>query len=256
MNDLDDLKLAMQSPPDYTPSELDLSEIMRVGGQVRRRRRLIAGSTAAAAVVVLLVGGSQLIDTGNDPGRGTPIAPGAAASPTAPAPTAGASPEPTPPFEAPDEPLGTVIRTGLPAKGGEWVFYGVAVDVPTLPNTRFGIMLGVRQHNGDIRSSVVINETEGPDRAPGFHTGEGSMNVDGGTTPPFGYFVGEAYKITATVNGKPVKAGLQRWSKDPSVVVYWFDPAKVGPGAKLTRVVAYDRLGKKLSSGETHFGVG
>jgi hypothetical protein len=39
MNDLDDLKRALQSPPGYAPRELDLGEIIRVGGRVRLRRR-------------------------------------------------------------------------------------------------------------------------------------------------------------------------------------------------------------------------
>jgi hypothetical protein len=251
MNDLEDLKLAMQSPPGYAPGELNLGEIMRVGGQVRRRRKLIAGSAAAAAVVVLLVGGSQLIGTHDNPGRGTPLAPAAAPSPSL-TPTA----QPTPTFEAPEEPLGTVIRTGLPAKGGEWVFYGVNVEIPQQPDTHFGIMLGVRQHDGAVQSAVETNETEGAARDAGFHAAEGSMVIDQGATPSFGYFVGPAYRITAIARGKTVTAGRQKWSKDPSVVVFWFDPAKVRPGTTLSHLTAYDRLGRKLPSEEAHFGVG
>jgi hypothetical protein len=150
-----------------------------------------------------------------------------------------------------------MIRTGLPSKQGEWVFYAVAIDEAALPNTHFGIMLGQRKKNGDITSSVLINETEGADRTPGFHRGEGSMVVDGGTTPAFGYFVGKPYRITALAHGKTVAAGQHVWSTDPSVMVFWFDPAKVGAGTQLTKLTAYDRAGKKLASaGNAGFGVG
>jgi hypothetical protein len=252
MNDLDDLKRAMQSPPGYLPRELDLGEIMQAGGRLRRRRRLATGVGAAAAVVALLVGGSQLIGTRTNTGLRTPTAPAAAAPESPPVPT----PDPSP-SEATKKPLGDVIRTGLPSKQGEWLFYAVAIDEPALPDTHFGIMLGQRRKNGDIISSVLINETEGADRTPGFHRGEGPMVVDGGATPAFGYFVGKPYRITALVHGKTATASLHAWSTDPSVVVFWFDPATVGTGAQLTKLTAYDRVGKKLASaGNTGFGVG
>jgi hypothetical protein len=252
MNDLDDLKRAMQSPPGYAPRELDLGDIMRSGGRLRLRRRLATGAAAAAAVVAVLVGGSQLIGTRTNPGPGTPIAPGAAAPATTPAPRPTVAPsEPT------KKPWGAVIRTGLASKKGEWVFYAVAIDEAAVPHTRFGIMLGQRQSTGDIVSSVLINEVNGSDRAPGFHQGEGPMVIAGGVSPAFGYYVGKPYRITAVVHGKTVTAGQRAWSTDPSVVVFWFDPAKVGTGTPLTKLTAYDRLGKKLASaGNAGFGVG
>jgi hypothetical protein len=252
MNDLDNLKRAMQSPPGYTPGELDLADIMRAGGRLRLRRRLVTGAAAAAAVVVLLVGGSQLIGTRTNPGLGTPIAPGAAA----PTPTAAPWPTTTP-TEPPKKPWGAVIRTGLPSKQGEWVLYGVAINEAALPDTRFGIMLGQRLRTGAIASSVLINEATVTDRAAGFHQGEGPMVIAGGTTPAFGYFVGTPYRITAIVHGKTVTASQRAWSTDPSVVVFWFDPATVGAGTPITKLTAYDPRGRKLASaGDAGFGVG
>jgi hypothetical protein len=252
MNDLDDLKRAMQSPPGYTPGELDLGDIMRAGGRLRRRRRLVTGAAAAAAIVVLLVGGSQLIDAKSNSLPGTPTEQAAAAPGSPPVPTP--SPSAT---EAPKQPWGAVIRTGLASKNGEWVFYAVAIDDAAVPDTHFGIMLGQRLHNDVIVSSVLVNEVSGADRAPGFHRGEGPMVVDGGTIPAFGYVVGKPYRITAVVHGKTVTASQRAWSKDPKVVVFWFDPAKVGTGTPITKLTAYDRLGKLLASGgNSGFGVG
>jgi len=250
MNDLDDLKRAMQSPPGYAPGELDLGEIMRSGGRLRLRRRLVTGAPAAAAVVVLLVGGSQLIGPRTNPGRGTPIAPAAAAPVSTPAtpPTVVGS-EPT------QKPWGTLIRTGLVTPYGEWVFYAVAIKEAAIPDTHFGITLG--QLRGDqLDASILINESHGSDRAPGFHSGETPTNIGGRTTPAFGYYVGKPYRITAVLHNKTVTATQRAWSIDPSVVVFWFDPAEVGLGASLTHLTAYDRLGKKLASGNPSLGAG
>jgi hypothetical protein len=251
MNDLDDLKRAMQSPPGYAPRELDLGDIMRSGGRLRRRRRLATGAAAAAAVVALLIGGSQLINTKNNL-PGTPTEPAAAAPGSPPVP----APSPSP-FEAPQKPWGAVIPTGLASKNGEWVFYAVAIDEAAVPDTHFGIMLGERLHNDVIVSSVLVNEVKGADTTPGFHQGEGPMVIAGGTSPAFGYFVGKPYRITAVVHGKTVTASQRAWSTDRSVVVFWFDPAKVGAGVPITKLIAYDRLGKVLASaGNAGFGVG
>jgi hypothetical protein len=253
MNDLRDLKRAMQSPPGFTARELDLGDIMQAGGRLRRRRRLAVGSAAAVAVVALLVGGSQLIGGRPVAGAGTPIAPGAG-----PAPTAGATarPDPAPSDPAADKPLGDVIRTGLTAKDGAWVLYAVPVDEPALPDTHFGIMLGVRQPGGHIVPSVESNEVTGSALAPGFHGGEASQVVDGRTTLTFGYYVGEPSRIQAKAEGRTITARTGVWSQDPSVTMYWFSTADAGPDARVTGVTAYDRRGKELPSGNAGFGVG
>lgn len=269
MSDLVDLKRAMQSPPDFAPRELDLSEIMRAGGRIRTRRRLAAGAAAALAVVVVLVGGSQLIGTKNNSGLGTSTAPaggGPGREPVATSSTAlsdatpgTATPTATPGTASPEPTrtaLGAVIRTGLASKDGEWVFYAVAVDEPTLPDTRFGIMLAQRQPNGRLAASVMINETEGSDRSAGFHQGQASSLIGGQTTPTFGYYVGDVYRIATIVHGKTMNADLRAWSQDPSVKVFWFNPTKVPRNVPLTKVIAYDRQGRKLATGTDGFGVG
>jgi hypothetical protein len=169
----------------------------------------------------------------------------------------GSTPAPTPTStEAPQKPLGAVLRTGLMSKSDEWVFYAVAIDEAVLPNTHFGIMLGLRRPNGDIVSSTLINETGRSDRAAGFHQGEGPMVIDGRSTPAFGYFVGKPHRITAVVQGKTVAADLRALGDDPSLVVFWFDPVKAGPGSALTHLTAYDGLGHKLAATGAGFGVG
>ena len=250
MNDLDDLKEALHAPPGFAAGSLDLAVIMRDGGRLRRRRRLAAGSAAAVAGVALLVGGNQLIALDDpSPRTGAAQVPGAQVS-ASPAPAISAT-EPT------NDALGDVIGTGLRAKQGEWVLYATAVSEPAIPETTFGIMLGVRKPNGELVSSVVVNETEGSDKAPGFHGLEGSMTIDAGRSPAFGYYVGPAVKITVERAGSPtITARQARWSEDPAVVIFWIEPAKVPEGAMLRRATAYDHAGTKLSGGRSTFGVG
>jgi hypothetical protein len=250
MNDLDDLRDALHTPPGFVAGSLDLTTIMRDGGRLRRGRRLAAGSAAAVAGVALLVGGNQLIAHDNPSPRT-----GAAQAPASQVP---ARPVPDPTATGPtDDALGDVIRTGLPAKQGEWVLYATAISDPAIPGTTFGVMLGVRKPNGEVVESITTNETEGSDRAPGFHGLEGSMIVEAGKSPPFGYFVGKATRITVERAGSaPLTAHQAVWSEDPDVVIFWFDPEKVPEGAYLRNATAYDRGGDKLPAGHTSFGVG
>jgi len=150
------------------------------------------------------------------------------------------------------QPLGDVIETGIAAKTGKWVFFAEAVDEKAIPQTHFGIMAGRLLPGGELTSDVMANETEGSDRAPGFHAVEGSMGLDAGKSPTFGYYVGSATKITAKAGGKTVTAKQAAWSEDPSVVVFWFAPSVSGVGAP----TAYDAAGKKLPSGHSSIGVG
>jgi hypothetical protein len=117
-------------------------------------------------------------------------------------------------------------------------------------------MLGVRKKNGELESGVMSNETEGSATAPGFHALEGSMVIDPGRTPAFGYYVGAATKITAKIHGKPVTAHHAAWSENPQVVIFWFDPAKLSAGSNPDGATAYDRSGRKLPGGHSSFGVG
>lgn len=137
--------------------------------------------------------------------------------------------------------LGDVIDTG------DWLLYAKSVDIAALPDTHFGIMAGHKKADGTLDDSVMTNETEGSDRAPGFHAVQGSMNVGGKQAPTFGYYVGSATKITGTAHGKTVTAGQATWSEDPSVKVFWFDPAVSGVG----QLAAYGADGKKLPTGHS-----
>jgi hypothetical protein len=239
MNDLDDLRHALESPPGYAPRSLDLAEIIGAGGRLRRRRRLAAGAAGALAVVVLLVGGSQLLGSPAHPVSRTPQAP-AAAAPQG------------------DGTLGDVIRTGMAVPGGhgEWVFYAVPVDERALPDTKFGIMLGVRDTAGELHPVIVSNEVKGGDRTTGFHADTAAQNINGRDTPAFGYYAGGAKSIIGTVRDRKVSAHVAPWSEDPSVTVFWFTLADVPAQAQVTGIAAYDRTGKKLPSGSSGFGVG
>ncbi|WP_249024635.1 hypothetical protein, partial [Couchioplanes caeruleus] len=65
MTDLDDLKDAMHSTPDFEPRPLDLGAVMAQGGRLRRRRRLAMGAASATTVLALLVGGGVLARAGD-----------------------------------------------------------------------------------------------------------------------------------------------------------------------------------------------
>jgi hypothetical protein len=232
MNDLSTLKRAMDAPPGYTPSELDLAGIVRAGGRLRFRRRLAAGSVSTAAVLAVLIGGSQLIPGSQTEGGVRP----------ANADQSG--------------PIGTVIDTGLATTGGTWVLYGIRLNEKQLEGIPFGIMLGIRQADGRVTPSVEINETEGSALAPGFHVGELSQNLNGRDTLTFGYYVGRPHRIAAKVRGKQVSAGFKAWSEDPSVTVFWFNLTDAGPDTAVTGLTAYDSRGEKMVSGNPGFGVG
>ena len=60
-------------------------------------------------------------------------------------------------------------------------------------------MLGHAVDGKEPVDAVMANETEGSDKAPGFHAVQGSMEIDQGVTPTFGYYAGPAAKITGEV---------------------------------------------------------
>ncbi len=132
------------------------------------------------------------------------------------------STDPTP-TGAGDEMLGDMIRTGLPARGGEWVIWAVRIDHPAAGQpSGTGIITGPPE-------SVTF----------GFMLGAG-MNVNGRDTPMFGYYVGAAEKITS--NGR--RAELRAWSEDDAVKVFWLKP-----GQPAGRLAAYDANGRQLPGG-------
>jgi len=252
MNDLDDLKDALHSPPGFAARSLDLDAIMTAGGRRRRARRLAVSATSGLAVVAVLIGGGWLAARDDRAAPGPGFVPPAAASAS---PSAAPSESAPPSDGSATAPLGQVISTGLKAKQGAWVIYAVGISDARLPDTHFGIMIGRRMSDGSFTSDVVSNDVEGSDTSKGFHALEGTMNVNDEDIPAFGYYVGPATKITVKAGAKTIEAGHARWSKDASVVMFWFDPAKIG-AAHLTKLTAYGASGAKLTAGKTEFGVG
>ena len=144
--------------------------------------------------------------------------------------------------------VGDIVKTG----SGDWVLYAQTIKEKRLPKIHFGVMLGRRSADGALEDAVMANEVEGSDRAPGFHAVQGSMNVNGRQTLTFGYYVGPAEKITGKAHGKQVTAGLATWSEDSSVHFFWFAPSVQEVG----HLVAFDKSGEKLPTGDATIGVG
>ncbi|MFJ9784366.1 hypothetical protein ACIRSS_32660 [Amycolatopsis sp. NPDC101161] len=234
MNDLDDFRAALRQPPDEPFAEPDLAAIMAGGTRLRRRRRVLtgaAGIAAAAVVVLVFVFAVQLRQP----------APAPIAQPPAPVPATSTTPAP-----AEDQPMGAVIGTGIRTGRGEIVFFARPVDLPQLPDIHFGLVAGFRS-GGTLQSVLMTNEFRGSDRSFGFHAADGGELSGNDVIPVFGYFAGQVARITTTVHGKTVDASLAKWSEDPNVVVFWFDPVAVPNSAVLTPLIAYDAAGKRLT---------
>jgi hypothetical protein len=234
MNELDDFRAALRQPPGEPFAEPDLAKIMADGTRLRRRRRVLtgtAGVAAAAAVVLVVVFAIQLRQP----------APAPVAQPPAPVPAVSTTGEP--PAE---QAIGEVVATGIRTRTGELVFYARAIDVAQLPDVRFGLVAGIRSGNS-LQAVLVTNEFRGSDRSFGFHATDGGETIGDQLIPVFGYFAGPAARITTTVHGTTVEAKLAKWTADPGVVFFWFDPAAVPDSAVLTPLIAYDADGKRLT---------
>ncbi|MGW4297831.1 hypothetical protein ACWEH1_33070 [Micromonospora chersina] len=242
MNEVDELRRAMRATERADRTGLDLAGIMREGRRVRRRRR-VAGTGAVAAVVAVLIGVGGTVARTRPP---EPPGPAATAASTA---TAGPSPTPTPgPTGPPVRPAGAVVGSGIRYGPDERVFYLVPVDVPGLPGVTIGLAAGRRSPTGELTTDYLVNDVEGSDRRPGFHQiGYDQQRVPtDAPVPTFGYFVGPAARIVGTVDGRHVEARLARWSEDPRLVIFWFDPGVLAPGTPLDGIVARDARGRKL----------
>jgi hypothetical protein len=218
----------------------------------KKIRWVYAAGAAVACAGVLVAANVAFAKTQSPQDVSAGAALGLAVSASSEAPT----PPPTPtastsPADESQKPEGTVVDTGIKAKDGTWVLYAVPVSVKELKSTHFGLMLGRRLPDGSVSADVVTNETSGSDKAKGFHAGQGGMNVNGEDTLTFGYYVGAATKITGQAHGKSVVAKQATWSKDRSVVFYWFAPKTTVSGLK-----AYGSNGRALTSGNSSIGVG
>ncbi len=247
MIDIDTFRSGLQAGPAEPFRALDVDQVMVRGRRMRLRRRLLAcGGAGGVAAAVLAVSAGAGWFTGPAPAPNQFAgAPAAAPSPSAPSAV------------APSGLRGTVVHTGIHlSNGGEVVMYVVTVDEPSLPKVHFGVMAGGFSPDNVVIGLVMSNEVNGSDRAPGFHAVQAPTTVEAGAVPEFGYYVGPAAKITGTAGGHKVTAGQAHWSEDPSVVVFWFDPARVPGGHDVTGLTAYDAAGHRLTSGNTTIGHG
>jgi hypothetical protein len=241
MNDLDDFRAALRESPSEPFAEPDLTRIMADGTRIRRRRRVLTttGGLAAAVVVVLVVVFAvQLRQPSSAP---------VAQPPAPPSPTSSVPPPTTADKPPPAKPLGDVIGTGIRTAAGEIVIFAKAVDEPQiLPDIHFGLVAGFRS-GANLEPVLATNEFRGSDRSFGFHATDGGEVLRDQVIPVFGYFAGQAGKITTTVHGKTVQANLATWTEDPSVVIFWFNTTDVPDSASLTPLVAYDKNGNRLT---------
>ncbi|MBC6445599.1 hypothetical protein [Actinokineospora xionganensis] len=237
MTDIDRLRAALREPVEFAP--VDVEQIMAAGTRIRRRRQLRNGMAAVAgvaAVMVIIVGGAGRLRTAPVQPAGTPSL------------TITSTPRPVSLSGKPI--IGDVIRTGDLHEWGELAFYLYPIDEPSLPQTRFGLVAGRMSPEGRITDLYTINETDGPDKAPGFH-GSSVANA-AGRLPAFGYYTGPATKITAVIEGKTMQAHQADWSEDRSVKVWWFDYSTAEP----TNLAAFDASGAPLPLGNNGFGRG
>jgi hypothetical protein len=264
MIELEQLRDAMESPPDFVPIVLDLDRVMVAGGRIRRRRRAATAAASGVAVVTLLVVGSQLTNSGNHPATDAaaagPVPSGLAPSGLAPSGLAPSGLVPSglmPSAVNSSAPgiLGTVVETDRWVNDRQWIIYAETTD-PDRLNETMTLVLG-RTKTGYINdySADVIGSDAGDARmSPGFHAVRTSRVVDGWTTPTFGYYTGDAARISArnTVTGKTVDAHLTAWTgfgPHDKAQIFWFDFDQFHPPVTLTDFTAYDSNGDKLHAG-------
>lgn len=240
MTELDELRDAMESPPDYVPVALDLGHIMAAGGRVRRRRRATTIAASSVAVVALLIVGGQLTNL-----RAAPAATGAAY----PEPS---GIEPSAMISSAPGILGRVVETGRWVDGRQWILYVETVD-PNKLNENMTLVLG-RTKTGyinDFTADIIGSDTGDTRMHQGFHAVEPATVKGGRDTPTFGYYAGNATRISArdTATGRTVDAHLTAWSgfgAKEKAQIFWFDFAQGQTPANLTALTAYDKNGKKL----------
>jgi hypothetical protein len=256
MNDLDDLRDAMHTTPGFEPQPLDIAAVLTAGGRLRRRRRIAVGAASGLAVLALLVGGVQLTRLGTQQPGGVAAGqmPGTSTTATARPSASGVAEKPAGPD--PGVAFGDVVGTGMTVEGLDRLLWMQRIDEPVLPDTSMGLVAGRRAADGELLVDVINNEVEGSDRAPGFHALEMAMVVNGQAVPAFGYYVGDAAKITVRADGRTVRAQQATWSEDRSIVLFWFALNKVKPTSQVGKAAAYDRDGRRLPAGNAAFGVG
>ncbi|TDC36773.1 hypothetical protein E1211_12475 [Micromonospora sp. 15K316] len=250
MNEADRLRAAMRATESTAHAPLDLAAVVREGRRLRRRRRLAGTGAAGLVLAVAVAVPVALRPDGPPPQRpAEAITTGSVATPTT-APTASATPDArATPGSTDRKPVGTVVSSGIRYGDQERVFYFVPIGVPELPGVKIGLVAGRRDADGRLTPDLLINDVEGRDRHAGFHQIGYDQQGDRQVLPPvptFGYFVGPATRIVGTVDGRQVPAELARWSVDPGVVIFWFEPTVLTPGVRLDGIVALDKRGERL----------
>ena len=147
-------------------------------------------------------------------------------------------------------PLGDLIHTGLRDPGGEeYVIYGVTGGGVRSPKD-FGFAIGFLESKNGVTADDWVTEWEGSPSAPGFHPMNGQKElVDDSVQPAYGYYAGTPATITVKEAGRVIEAHLARWSHDPGITVFWFDPADVQDDERWAELGAYDAAGTKLPDG-------
>ncbi|NHC45695.1 hypothetical protein [Motilibacter aurantiacus] len=251
----DDLRMELSSLPPAFDLGTSADELLARGRRRRRagRTALTAGAVALAAVAGLgVVRAGSLGTTEQEPmpGAGGPAAPGLAAT---------AAPDVTADGTADvrgRQAIGAVVRTGEPLLTGERVLWVAPVDEPALPDVEFGVVEGVLDTaTGRISQATLANEVQGSSDSPGFHA---TQLVQDGTAAwrLFGYFVGDAARVSVVVDGRRVEAGTSRWSEDSGVVLWWASGASTSDRPVIAGPTAYSADGKELPAGRKGVSVG
>jgi hypothetical protein len=242
MNETDQLREAMRATERTARTDLDVTTILREGRRLRRRR-LASVSAVVLSLAVLAVGIAIGVERIRPP-EPDRRADAAITAPTHPPVATGPGP-----WEQGPQPVGDVVDSGIRYGDDQRVFYMVSVDEPDLPRVTIGLVAGRRAAGGALTPDFLANDVSGSDRRPGFHQIGYDPSGSVQTRPPiptFGYFVGPAARILGTVDRRQVPARLARWSEDPQVVIFWFDPKVLMPGVRLDGIIARDAEGRKL----------
>ncbi|WP_199516368.1 hypothetical protein [Nucisporomicrobium flavum] len=168
-------------------------------------------------------------------------------------PATPASPGPKLTIDSPNGlkgPVGALIPTGLhDPQGDEYVIYGITGGGPRSPKD-FGFAIGFREPKNKVTADDSLTEWVGSPSAPGFHPMNGQKELgDGSVQPAYGYYAGTPATITVQEAGRPIQAHLARWSHDPTITVFWFDPADVHDDDRWAQLAAYDASGNRLPDG-------
>ncbi|MEV6899579.1 hypothetical protein [Amycolatopsis sp. NPDC051372] len=195
MTDLEELRGVLAEPPAVEFTAVDLANVMRRGRRRRRVRRL----SAAAATVVVLVGvvvGTQLLRTPDSPAVTTLAVTAAQLEQHAAAP------------------VGEVVGTKIVDPEGEVVLFFEATP-PQPDSSPYQLVLGHRTAGG-VTAELASGSRS---NAPGFHAL--TAGRPGRDVPVYGYYLGPATRITASVDGLMVGADTRR-VEALGATVFWF----------------------------------